>query len=157
MNHPFLKSPSGDNPVIIEAEFKASVARLFQAWTTEEDFVRWFGPEEDCAKTAKLDLSIGGKWQFAFNNQDGTKDILSGHYVAIEHNTHLVLSWTHTRIHIDGKSDTSPESTVTVTFEPRGTGSFMRLVHESISTESARINVGGGWSASIAKIQELIG
>lgn len=157
MNHPLLKSPSGNNPVIIEAEFKASVSRLFRAWTTEEDFVRWFGPEKDCSKTAKIDLAVGGKWEFVFNNHDGTADILSGNYLAIEQNAHIVLSWMHTRTNIEGNSDSSPRSTVTATFESRGTGSFMRLVHESISTESARINVGGGWSASIALMQELIG
>ena len=90
MNHPFLKSPSGDNPVIIEAEFKATVSRLFQAWTTEEDFVRWFGPEKNSSKTAKLDLSVGGKWEFAFKNKDGTSDTLSGNYLAIEQNAHIV-------------------------------------------------------------------
>lgn len=157
MNHPFLKSPSGDNPVVIEAEFKAPVTRLFQAWTREEDFIRWFGPEKDCLKTANLDLSVGGKWEFIFKNQDGTTDRLFGNYLTIELNTQLTLSWMHTRTNTDGKNETTPKSTVTVNFESRGTGSFMRLVHESISTESARVNIGGGWSASIVQMQELIG
>lgn len=156
MDHPFLKSPSGDNPVIIEAEFKATVSRLFQAWTREEDFVRWFGPANDSSRAARLDLTVGGNWEFSFKNKDGTMDKLFGNYLAIEQNTQLVLSWSHARINTEGESETSAESILTIVFESRGTGSFMRLVHESISTESARINVGGGWSASIAQIKVLI-
>lgn len=156
MNHSFLKSPLGDSPVIMEAEFKASVSRLFQAWINAEDIKKWFGAGEGGPDQASIDFKVDGKWRFVFIREDEQQDILSGRYLVIEQDEKIVFSWVHTRILVDGKEEVSAESTVTLTFESRGQGSFLRLVHESISSDGVRTNIGGGWNASITKIKALI-
>lgn len=156
MTHPFLKSPLGEDPLIMETEFGASVERVFQAWTTASDIKQWFGADEGGPYRASLDLKIDGKWNFVFEREDGQQDDLSGRYLSIEPNKRLVFSWKHTRVLIDGSEEQSAESIVTLTFEPRKQGSFLRLIHESISTESAKINISRGWGASLMKMKVLI-
>lgn len=156
MNHPFLKSPVGETPVIVEAEFNAPVTRLFKAWTTPEDIKQWFGADEGGPAKAKLELKIGGDWEFVFAENDGKTDSLAGNYLRIQPNELLEFTWVHTRSFSDGTKEVSPESKVTITFEPRTNGSFSRLVHEFISSESSRVNIGGGWSTSITKMKALI-
>jgi len=156
MTHPFLKSPQGEDPVIVEAEFSASADRLFKAWTTPDDIKKWFGAGEDKLATALVELEVGGAWQFVFQREGGETDSLSGKYLKIEQDKRLEFTWIHTRTLSDGNSETSAESVVTVTFEPRADGSFSRLVHNAIQAESSRANIGGGWDASFSKIKALV-
>ena len=156
MNLPFLKSPQGESPVIVEADFNASAARIFRAWTTPAEIKQWFGSEEGGPEVAEVDLQVGGDWQFVFPEHEGQIDSLGGKYLKIEQSVLLEFSWTHTRRLADGTIETSPESVVTVTFEQRDHGSFSRLVHKSINSESSRSNIGGGWNASFAKIKHLV-
>lgn len=156
MDLSFLKSPHGQDPVIIEAEFAASVTRLFQAWTTPEDIKQWFGADEGGPAIANVDLQVGGSWGFVFAEKGGQTDGLAGKYIAIEQDRYLQFSWVHTRRFAEGATEVSPESIVSLTFESREKGSFVRLVHKAIGSESSRMNIGGGWGSSIMKMKVLI-
>lgn len=156
MNLPFLKSPHGEDPIILEAEFSVPIARLFKAWTTPEDIKQWFGASEGGPKSAAIELHEGGKWEFIFPEQDGQVDSLSGRYLRIEDNKHLEFTWVHTRKKADGNIETSGESVVTVEFEERPTGTFSRLVHKTVTTEGSRSNIGSGWGMSFTKMKHLL-
>lgn len=156
MNLAFLKSPHGEEPIIVEALFKVSPARLFKAWTTPDDIKRWFGSEKNCLETAEIELKVGGTWRFIFPEKDGQQDCLSGRYLTIEENKKLEFSWVHTRKLADGSEEESAESKVSVIFEARETGSFSRLVHETVSTEGARLNIGEGWNTTFHHIQDMV-
>ena len=78
MNLAFLKSPHGEEPIIVEAKFAVSVARLFEAWTTPEDVKRWFGSDTHSLEDAQIDLKVGGNWEFSFPVSEGEQDILGG-------------------------------------------------------------------------------
>lgn len=156
MEHPFLKSPLGESPVIIEAPFNASVARLFRAWTNPKQIKQWFGSDEGGPAEASVDLKVNGEWRFAFAENEGKQDILSGRYLEIETDKRLVFSWTHTLVLADGSTEQSPESRVTIDFETRGEASHLKLVHELISSDGARKNIGGGWNNSVTKLKALV-
>jgi uncharacterized protein YndB with AHSA1/START domain len=64
----------------------------------------------------------------------------------------LVFSWSHVITHESGEREATPYSQVEVIFTPRGTGTYVRLVHSAISDEDARRGVGGGWAASFASL-----
>lgn len=157
MEHPFLKSPVGENPLLMETEFNASTERVFQAWTSASDIKQWFGTGEGGPDEASLDLRVDGKWQFTFTGDDGQIDQLSGRYLRIDPNKRLVFSWIHTRTLSNGSEEISPESKITLTFETRKQGCFLRLVHESIGSDSARNNIVDGWETSLRKMKALIG
>jgi uncharacterized protein YndB with AHSA1/START domain len=156
LNLSFLKSPQGETPVIVEANFNACPERVFLAWTTPVQIKQWFGSDEGGPEIADVDLRVGGVWRFVFPESDGKIDSLAGKYVQIEESKLLEFTWTHTRRLSDGSTETSPESIVTVTFEATKNGSFSRLVHKSIQAESSRNNIGGGWCASFNKIKSLV-
>jgi len=156
MNHPFLKSPLGESPVIMEAEFNASVSRLFEAWTNTNDIQRWFGADEGGPEHAVIDLKVGGRWQFAFAEKEGKQNILSGRYLEIETDKKLVFSWIHTLVLPSGDTEVSPESRVSISFESQDNGSSLKLVHASISSDSARSNIGGGWSQSLIRLTGVV-
>lgn len=156
MNHPFLKSIPKQDPLIMETEFDASPERVFKAWTSVEDILQWFGSGDGGPDRASVDLRVDGKWQFVFVDKDGHSDYLSGQYLNIEPNKLLEFSWVHTRVMADGSEQITPKSKVTITFEPRENRCFLRLVHTSISTDSARENIIGGWGASLTKMKGLV-
>lgn len=156
MNPPFLLSPLGETPVIMEADFNTSVSRLFKAWTNADDIKAWFGSDEGGPEHAEINLNVNGRWQFAFTEKEGQQDILSGRYIEIEENKKLVFSWVHTRILPNGETEVSPESRISIAFESRDNGAALKLIHTNISSDSARTNIGGGWSRSFMKLKKIV-
>ncbi len=156
MNLPFLETPLGEDPIVLEAEFSVSAERLFRAWTTPDDIKQWFGANEGGPASAVVDLKEGGRWEFVFAEREGKTNSLSGRYLRIEQNRLLEFTWVHTLSTADGITEQSAESVVLVEFEDRPSGAFSRLVHEGVLAESSRNNIGGGWSNSFMKIKELV-
>jgi len=153
---PFLKSPKGQDPVVVEGVFRTSCERLFQAWTNADDVLQWFGPGDPGLETAKIDLKTGGIWEFAYAERDGKTDTLSGEYVEITPNERLIFTWTHRRRDRHGQSETTHPSLVTVEFEDIGDSVRMRLTHENIRSEDGRLGVTDGWSATFQRLGQLI-
>jgi len=156
MNLAFVKSPAGANPVVVEAVFRATAERMFAAWTTPSDLKQWFGPGPGHLEVVDIDLCEGGAWRVVYGMADGHNDQLSGAYESIDAPRKLVFSWVHTRTFEDGRSESTAESKITVTFDERTEGTLVRLVHEAIKTEDGRIGVGGGWNAGFVRLEQMI-
>lgn len=150
MTLPFLISPPGDTPVILEGLLPASPERVFRAWTTPSEVTKWFGRATHRLTSAEIDLQVGGLWRFAFSADEA----LHGAYLAIEPATLLRFSWMHERRSPKGVVETTPTSQVSVSFEPRQGGAYIRLVHEALSGDTTRF--GEGWSISLASMRELV-
>ncbi len=153
----FLNSPPGQDPVILENIFKATPQRLFEAWTTPAEIIKWFGPATRDLDEADIDLQVGGQWRFAYAANDEHADIMQGEYLLIEAPNRLAFSWTHTRIFNDGRRETTAASKVTVSFEDVAEGTRMRLVHSQVEQEAGRHGVTWGWQISFERLIVLIG
>lgn len=156
MTPPLLKSPAGGDPVIVEGTFRASPERVFRAWTRPEEVTRWFGSAPNSLSSAEIDLRVGGAWRFNFPATETQRDSIYGTYTAIEPGQALVFSWAHERTFPDGRVETSATSEVSVTFEPTGEGTFVRLVHAAIRAEDTRKGVGQGWTTSFTSMAEML-
>ena len=150
MTLPFLTSPPGDSPLIVEGLFPATPERVFRAWTTPSEVAQWFGKQPNRLASADIDLRVGGLWRFAFSAEEA----LHGAYLAIEPARLLSFSWMHERRLADGALQTSPTSQVSVRFEPRQGGAYVRLVHEALSGDTTPF--GEGWSQSFTRIRDIL-
>lgn len=153
---PFLRTPLGDSPVVLENEFNASAERLFRAMTDPSDLKQWFGSMKHQLSEIEIDLRVGGKWRFAFPEEDGKQDTLHGEYLEVDPNQRLAYSWIYERKTVDGQTESSTPSQVTITFEETSSGTRMRLEHGSIESLDHRRGVGGGWSDSFTKLAALL-
>ncbi|MDJ0761134.1 MAG: SRPBCC domain-containing protein [Woeseiaceae bacterium] len=156
MKLPFLKSVPGEDPVVVEGVFNTSATRLFRAWTTPDEIVRWFGPGDTPLLSARVDPRKGGLWEFAYSERDGVQDVMSGEYVLVVQDEQLIFTWRHERRFSSGNVETTSPSLVTVIFEDANGGARLRLRHERIVREGGRLGVGDGWSRSFSKLQRLV-
>ena len=156
MSLPFLKSPLGDEPVVVEGHFNASPERVFRAWTDSNEAKAWFGPGGNGLHSAKIDARAGGRWRFDYGVNDGRRDVLEGKYLEVIADSRLVFSWVHERHFEDGRVETTAPSQVTVTFASARDGTFVRLVHERIVRKSGRLGVGEGWDGTFASLEAYL-
>ncbi len=153
MNLSFLQSPHGEEPVLVSGLFKASPDRVFRAWTDEGEIEQWFGPGPGRVKVAEIDLRVGGNWRFDFGLDNGRRDVLFGQYLQIEMGQRLVFSYAHERTLENGRVETTQTSQVSITFEPSGEDTFVRLMHERIVRLEGRLGVGEGWCGTFANLE----
>lgn len=150
----FLRSTPGEEPLVLEAMFKASPERVFRAWTEPEEIKAWFGLQKNDVTKAEIDLRVGGTWRFHIRTEAASAAFFEGRYFDIEPARKLVFSWTHVTLTEDGERNESVESQVTVTFEAAGAATRVHLRHESLS-EGGRLNVARGWNGSFANLELL--
>ncbi len=156
MSLPFLKSPLGDEPVVVEGHFNASPERVFRAWTDGKEMKAWFGPGGNGLYTARVDARVGGRWRLDYGDNNGQRDVLEGQYLEVVTDSRLVFSWIHERRFDDGHVEKTAPSQVTVTFAATSDGTFVRLVHERIVKKAGRLGVGEGWNGTFARLEEYL-
>ncbi|MGF1620294.1 MAG: SRPBCC domain-containing protein [Rhodomicrobiaceae bacterium] len=151
-----LHSAPGDDPVVIEEEFDAPVEKVYRAWTDPEEMVKWFGSAPDAANKAEMDLRVGGRWRYVFKRTDDRAEYVEGEYLTVDRNAALAFSWSHVVETADGEREVTPASRVTVNFEATGGKTRVHLRHEAIQRETARRNVGHGWSRSFERLADRL-
>ena len=79
----------------IERTFDAPVARVFEAWTSEEVLRRWLhGMPGWDTPTAEVDLRVGGTIRIVMRDpSDGTEAGATGEYRVVEPARRLVFTW----------------------------------------------------------------
>ena len=152
----FLQSQPGDEPIIVEGFFPVSPQILFNAWTEPDKIKRWFGIRPNSLASAEVDLRKGGLWRFLTTDEGAHTVGMEGEYLEIVPDEKLVLSWMHVIVHPGGKREETPVSKVEVNFSPKGSGTWLKVMHSGIRTEDARKGVGGGWTSSFTQIMDLL-
>ncbi|MEO1029587.1 MAG: SRPBCC domain-containing protein [Pseudomonadota bacterium] len=147
----FLQSAPGDDPVILEGLFDAPVEDVYRAWTEPTEFATWFTLVDGKSGTAELSVEVGGVWRFHL--PDGMA-WFEGRYTQVEDCRTLAFTWRHVRLENGGRSET-PESRVTVRFEPRGSQTQLHLRHEGAS-EVGRGSIGTGWTGAFERLKEKV-
>lgn len=152
----FLRSDIGEEPVIVEGILAAPVARVYRAWTSPDEIVKWFGLEAGAMLSAEIDLRVGGQWCFVMHDGEDGRASLRGEYFAVEFEKRLAFSWRHVRDHADGRREETPESKVTVTFRGKGVSTHLHLRHEGIVRQDGRLGVGKGWDATFEHLGDWL-
>lgn len=127
-----------DLSLTVERVISAPPERVFDAWLNPQMLMRFMtpGPSETCPK-ATSDAVEGRRFEIIMR---GERDLLhSGTYQEITRHSRLVFTW---------ESPFSvPASTVTLDFQPEGSGTRLTLTHVKFQNEEMRDNHTGGWTA----------
>jgi uncharacterized protein YndB with AHSA1/START domain len=113
--------------------------RLYAAWLDPAMLARFMlaGPGMTIPH-AETDPRVGGRFAVTMS-MDGRDLPHAGTYLDLQPNRRIVFTW---------ESPFSvPDSTVTVTFEPRDGGTEVTLTHVKFASEQSRDNHRGGWNA----------
>ena len=147
---------SNQSAIALERIFRAPPARVFKAWKNEAEFIRWFGATDSRPSMVQLDFRVGGSWRALFGPSDSPETYLTGEYLEIEENTKIVFTWNYVRCFPVAEAYRSPESIVSVTLEPQGSGTRLCFEQRGVVSEDARYNVRSGWNASLTLLHNLV-
>lgn len=154
MHH--LLSAKGDDPVVLEGLFRASLSRVWRAWTEPDELTKWFGKPGGGCVSAEVDLRVGGRWRCVISEAADGRSALEGEYRVVETERRLIYSWRHVVERPDGAREATADSQVTVEFAAEGAAARVRLRHEGILRREGREGVAGGWGAAFARLGERV-
>jgi uncharacterized protein YndB with AHSA1/START domain len=94
-------------------DFDAPSEIVFAAWTEPAQIAGWLGSGGLRAldATVSLDPRPGGAWRACLAREDGTEELLDGHYLVVEPPSNLVFG-------LQSSADPVTESVVTVELSP---------------------------------------
>lgn len=151
-------------PIELTRKFSAPVERLWDAWTTSELLMQWWGPETYSCPDARLDVRVGGKSILAMKDPEGKVVYSGGVYEEVIPNQRLVTS--DYFMDKDGNRKSANElglpgqwldtMKLTIEFERLGANeSQLKIFHEGIAKDMHDDCI-SGWSTSLDKLQRLI-
>lgn len=150
-----LTSPPGQDPIELEALFRAPPERVFAAFTEPKKFARWFGGGEAGPYAVEIDLKVGGAWRAVFSDGPDGRSFVEGAYTVVDPVTRLAFTWRAVDEKTGAEPSVSPVSEVTVTLEPDGAATRLKLRHAGVSA-AGRTNVGSGWDDAFRALERLL-
>ena len=125
---------------------KAPRERVFAAWTTPDQILKWFGSKECQAVSAKMDLRVGGEYQIVTHALE-----VSGVFREVKRPSRLVYTWRWTDQPVSEVGDT----VVTVDFVEVSGGTEVRLRHEGFTDTETREKHNYGWNGCLDKLDRM--
>ena len=134
----------------VERPIAAPPERVVDAFTQAQQLARWFGPTNEYGITVHaLEARTGGRYRIEMRHSGGNVHVVAGVYEEVSRPTRLVFSWQWENKPEDGNSR------VTVSLEPKGEGTHLRLVQEQLPTAAARDAHTQGWTGCLDKLVRL--
>jgi uncharacterized protein YndB with AHSA1/START domain len=124
--------------LVARRTIRASVERVFEAWTQPEQLRLWWGPRPVTCSGAEVDLRAGGRYRIVNALPDGGSLTIHGEFLVVEPSRKLVYTW-------NVGEGPGESSRVTVRFEPRGEDTEVVVGHEDIAAAPVRDDHEKGW------------
>ena len=113
---------------VIERDFKAAPAKVFDAFANPQSKAKWFGGPEEWAKSNhKLDFRVGGKENVSGGPPGGVVHSYNAEYWDIVPNERIVSSY---EMHLDKRRISV--SLASMEFKPKGSGTTFVLTEQGI-------------------------
>ena len=149
-----IKQQDDPKTLIIERVFDAPPARIFKAWTNEQDTLMWGGPRQWPIVATKADVRVGGSYRSTLRNIDTGEELYHGG-VYLEIDEPELLSFTF--MWDDGHPETNVETVITIRLEDIGNGQTKMHFHQSpfvsLSNRDGHIE---GWTSAFDRLDDLI-
>src|SRR5208337_4802252 len=127
--------------------------RVFAAWTTPADILKWFGPETCRVLSAKLNLRPGGDYHIRVQSEKMGQINLNGVFREVKRPSKLVYTWS-----FSGNPQLEfGESQVTVEFLDRKGATEIQIEQEQLPNEEVKEDHNHGWSGSLDKLERHLG
>lgn len=114
-DHRSLSSHSGEQAFVVERQFNAPRALLFQAFTQPEYLKHWWAPRPYTIGTCTVDLRPGGVWHYSMRSPEGEEHWARSVYQEIVPPEKLVYTSTFADEYAN-PSEGVPEHLTTVLF-----------------------------------------
>lgn len=134
-----MTTPLPEQMLVVQRIFSAPRERVFRAWTDANALQHWFRPMGCAVTVSRLELHIGGSFQFDLEHPDGWHSTVTGHYKDIIHPERLVFSWVSGGTH-------NQETEVTIEFFEQGAMTEVRLTHAGLRGDDMLVTHQNGWA-----------
>jgi uncharacterized protein YndB with AHSA1/START domain len=135
-------TPTGvADSLFVEQFVSAQPHEVFADLTVPDRLLRWWGDRSNWWSTnAEVDLRPGGRYWLHWENTQGQKDRMGGHFKEINQNRGFVLSFV-------GSHDKSHTDEVAFALEPMDTGTKVILRHSGLEGRPEQYaNYQRGWA-----------
>ena len=143
---------SSDRPRLsLTRVLAAPIERVWQAWISPGEMVRWLGPVDYPASHMEADVRVGGAWRACLSARLGT-DVLwqSGRYLTV--NPPKLLRFTF-RWESANHEAAGIETVVTVSLDQIDAGSTqLTLVQDGLASDQSVDGHGLGWSSTFDRL-----
>lgn len=120
---------------------------VFDALTTPDGIVHWWGPDPGPVLVAETDLRVGGRYRVRFRMLDGTEHESRGEYLEVTKPSRLAMSWRW-------MGDEAPgESLLEFDLRAIADGTELTLTHSRLPDEATRRSHEEGWSGALDKLE----
>jgi uncharacterized protein YndB with AHSA1/START domain len=143
--------------LLIRRTFKASRARVFDAWTKPELLRQWFGPAGMTTPEVALDLREGGAYRIVILDSDGDKNVAVGTFTKVRRPEQLSYTWSWENDDPSVEGATGPQTQVTIDFIERGDETEMVFKQEGFATVESRDGHDRGWTTTFDKLAAFLG
>lgn len=122
---------------------------VFDAVTTAEGIVHWWGPDEGPVLVAEVDTRVGGRFRVRFLRMlDSTEYESSGEFLELVRPERVVMSWRWKDRAID-----PGESRVEITLRAVPEGTELTFIHSQLHDEESSRGHEAGWGGALDKLQ----
>jgi uncharacterized protein YndB with AHSA1/START domain len=129
---------------------RARPSIVFDALTTPDGIVQWWGPDAGPVLLAETDVRIGGRFRVRFRMLDGTEHESAGEYLEIVEPKRLVMSWQWTN---GGEPEEAGEvSRLEIDLKRIDTGTEITFTHARLRTQASRASHERGWVGALDKL-----
>jgi uncharacterized protein YndB with AHSA1/START domain len=138
--------------IVIEREFTAPPAAVFEQWIRAEHVREWFAPDTYVTTTCELDFRRGGRYRLDYRSDGGHVYHEQGEFLEIDPPSRLVMTLTQVE---QGRA--SPETVVTVTFAERDGRTLMSFRQTGFESRERRDGNADGWRGCFDKLERALG
>jgi uncharacterized protein YndB with AHSA1/START domain len=148
-------STTTTQPLILKVShlIKASRERIFAAWTSPKEIVKWMTPDPTQCLSAAIDLRVGGKYLIQLKSDNSEETKVHGIYKEINPPSRLVFTWTGMNC-LPAMEGMNTE--VTVDLIEQAGGTLVQITHVGFPDEEVRDRHVHGWEGSLVNLAKVV-
>jgi len=138
--------------LVIERILPASIEKVFDFVTKEENLLKWWGPEGMSLPERQLDFSKTGPWSSVMQSSEGNRFKVSGHVTTVSPVDRVAFTWAwHDENDVPGD-----ESQVIINLVAIGENQTkLTLGHYGLGDDEIAKNHEMGWTSSLRKLERM--